>query len=109
MNRQEIEANYEISERGTIQSLGKFEGEMLYVPYFWELGLEGVYDEDFGNVYFFDVDEDDLAMFPELKGTYGLALEESDAGFVRATYFDTKKEYEEAVARCEDAPNEEGW
>jgi hypothetical protein len=45
MTREEILANYTVSDRGTILSPGKFEGEMLYVPYFWGMSMEGGCDE----------------------------------------------------------------
>jgi len=36
MNREEINETYQIDKNGIIQGPGKFEGEMLYVPYFYD-------------------------------------------------------------------------
>lgn len=89
MSRREILANYDIDNNGVITSLGKFEGEMLYVPYFWEIGLDGCADEDEDGVFTFDIDEDDLAEFPELAGVSKLMLEESEQGFVYSATVET--------------------
>ena len=40
MTRQEIESSYKI-ENGRIRSPGKFEGEMIYVPFYWNVFLDG--------------------------------------------------------------------
>ena len=82
MTRQEIMEMYDVNEQGVIKSPGKFEGEMLYVPYFWDLGLEGDYDFDEDGVFGFEISTEDIAQFPELAGVKVLLLEESDTGFV---------------------------
>lgn len=61
---------------------GKFEGEASYVPYFWELYLEGCADGDDGEVLRFEVTKDDRRIFPELKGRRSVRLFESSEGFV---------------------------
>ena len=75
-------------ENGRITSPGKFEGEAAYVPYFWDMGLDGMADEDYtdsnGAVWAFDVTADDIAFFPELKNVNRVELRESDQGFVSA-------------------------
>lgn len=83
MNRQEILANYTVDKRGIILSPGKFEGEMLYVPFFWNAFLEGFADRDNGKVIGFDITADDRAMFPELsKRKRTIRLIEREDGFV---------------------------
>lgn len=83
--RQEIERDYEI-EDGRITSPGKFEGEMVYAPYFWETGLEGGPDDvrfdDGIQVDIFYPDEQDLKQFPELEGVKSVEVWERFDGFV---------------------------
>ncbi len=81
MTRQEIERDYQV-ENGVIRSNGKFEGEAVYVPYFWDAFLNGMADRDNGRVLGFDLTADDKAMFPELKGRRTVRLYERDDGFV---------------------------
>lgn len=87
MTRQEIEQNYTV-ENGRITSPGKFEGESVFVPYFWEVGLDGGADRDDGRVYTFKFKRDDaeLIEWPELKkwlnGKRTLHLYEDTQGFV---------------------------
>lgn len=81
MTRAEIEATYKIVN-GRIASPGKFEGEMIYVPFFWEAFLNGRADRDDGTVLGFDVTAEDKAEFPELKGRRSVRLVERDDGFV---------------------------
>jgi hypothetical protein len=81
MTRHEIETEYKTAA-GRIISPGKFEGEMVYVPYFWEAYLNGCADRDDGRVLGFDVTAEDKAMFPELKGRRTVRLMERDDGFV---------------------------
>ena len=81
MTRQDIEKDYRV-ENGVIRTPGKFEGEAVYVPYFWEAFLNGMADRDNGRVLGFDLTADDKAMFPELKGRRTVRLYERDDGFV---------------------------
>lgn len=68
---------------------GKFEGEPVFAPYFWQLGLEGFADSDEGIVYLFRFDKDDkeFTEWPTLKKWLGrrrtLRLREDGNGFVR--------------------------
>jgi hypothetical protein len=81
MSRKEILDTYKVVD-GRIQSPGKFEGEMLYVPSYWDAGLEGLADEDDGKTYVFELSAVDKKEFPELGGKRKLKLVESDSGFV---------------------------
>ena len=81
MTRQEILDRYTLRD-GIIVSPGKFEGEMLYVPYFWEQYIDGGADEDDGDIISFTVTEDDVREFPELEGTSVVRLVVNDQGFV---------------------------
>jgi hypothetical protein len=81
MTRQEIEQEYKV-EGGRIVSPGKFEGEAVYVPYFWGAFLDGMADRDDGTVLGFDVSAEDKAQFPELKRRRTVRLLQRDDGFV---------------------------
>lgn len=88
VTREEILKLYDVDARGVIRSPGKFEGEMVYLPYFWEKVLEGWQDweeddeEGGGLVAGFMVTPEDRALFPELGGKTKLRIVEGDTGFV---------------------------
>lgn len=85
-----IRATYELfrlNELGVIQDPGKFEGEPIYVPFYWDMGLEGFADEDEtdgdgGNRYTFYLDDQDKAVWPELGSATRLHLSETETGFI---------------------------
>lgn len=81
MTRNEIEKQYDI-QNGIIRSPGKFEGEAIYVPYFWEIYLDGFADRDDGDILLFDVSAEDKKEFPELKKRHVVKLYCRDDGFV---------------------------
>jgi hypothetical protein len=86
MTRKEIEESYEVKD-GRICSPGKFEGEVIYAPYFWAFGLEGWADRDDGKVYGFDIHPDDRAEFPEIPADRRtINLDEADQGFVHTDH-----------------------
>lgn len=73
---------------------GKFEGEPVFAPYFWNLGLEGFSDRDDGHAFHFrlkfgkgSADNIILEKFPTLKTWLGrkrsLKIVEDSSGFVR--------------------------
>lgn len=83
MTRAEIIRDYDVDADGVIRSPGKFEGEMLYVPFYWDAYLNGCADRDDGRVLGFDITAEDREMFPELpKRKRTIRLVESDTGFV---------------------------
>src|SRR5215211_4995867 len=53
MTRLDIESEYDV-ENGQITSPGKFEGEPVYTPYFWESYLNGFFDDDDDGVLSFN-------------------------------------------------------
>ena len=67
---------------------GKFEGEEIYSPYFYDIGLDDGPDEiidnfyDYGTIYLFKVMKEDRALFPELKGVYTVSQVETNDGFI---------------------------
>jgi hypothetical protein len=101
--REEIIHTYRVDANGVIRNLGKFEAEMLYVPYFWDSGMNGFADEDISNVWFFRVDADDRRKFPEIGDIYGLSLWESEQGFVYCSEYETEAEYDKFVQGYLDA------
>jgi hypothetical protein len=82
ITRSEIEATYQVGN-GRITSPGKFEGQPIWVPYFWDKALEGWADDEAGNDPVFLVMPEDCLLFPELRGTLTLRLHEDSQGFVR--------------------------
>lgn len=89
MTRSEILATYTVDACGRITSSGKFEGEPIFAPHFWEVGLSGFADFDDGRTYGFRIGKADSEHkeFPELKRWLGrrrtLRLTDDDCGFVR--------------------------
>jgi hypothetical protein len=71
-----------------ITSPGKFEGEPIFAPHYWNIALEGFADADNGTAYTFKFtnDQDDFALWPELRQWLGrkrtLVLIEDDQGFI---------------------------
>jgi hypothetical protein len=83
MTRQDILKEFTVNERGVIQDLGKFENEMLYVPYFWDAYMNGFSDSDDGRILTFKVTPEDRAQFPEIsKKKRVVKLLQRDDGFV---------------------------
>lgn len=82
MNRNEILKEYAVNLHGVIKTPGKFEGEMLYVPFYWEIFLDGFADRDNGKILSFDVTKEDKLMFPELAKRKTVKLYQRDDGFV---------------------------
>lgn len=68
--------------QATVNRPGQFEGEAPWVPYFWDVYLAGMADDDDGETLFFTVDATDAAMFPELTIGMTVCLEQRDDGFV---------------------------
>lgn len=69
-----------------VKGPGKFEGEPIYAPYFWDLAMmSGEDDTEWDGdtmISVFDVSDEDLAMFPELNGVKTIRLWEDGNGFV---------------------------
>jgi hypothetical protein len=76
--RKELKKEFDTYADGIIRSPGKFEGQPLYVPYFWEQKPDAIK----GNVMCYEVLPKDKSEFPELKGRKVIKLIEDDMGFV---------------------------
>lgn len=55
---------YKTNEHGIITSPGKFEGEPDYVPHYWEMALQGLYDADGDGTFIFTINREDCDQFP---------------------------------------------
>lgn len=92
MTREQIEKEFNIDiKTGIILNPGKFEGEMIYVPYFWDAAMNGLADEDNTMseyddtpVSLFNINDEDREQFPELKEIITVELWEDSNGFVRS-------------------------
>ena len=88
MTREEIMEMYEVNKNGIIKSLGKFEGEMIYAPHFYDVSGNGeilsYMIEGCGEyAELIEIDDDDRKEFPELESiTKYILLIETDQGFV---------------------------
>jgi hypothetical protein len=82
MTRQQLEDEYDV-RNGRIRSPGKFEGEMIYVPFYWDVFLNGCADNDDGRRLVFKVTREDKDQFPELRRRRSVVLIEDEQGFVR--------------------------
>ena len=76
--------HFDVNDAGFITNPGKFEAEPLYVPYFWDLGLNGFFDNDDNHVFMFNIKDEDKKMFPELEkeNIRTIFVWEDDQGFV---------------------------
>lgn len=88
MTREDILEHYDVDENGFITSPGKFESEMIYVPYFYDLLMHGASDETIyssdGTIFkdIFNITSEDIQIFPELKGVQQIEISESEEGFI---------------------------
>ena len=75
---------YECDEQGRITSPGKFEGEMCYLPYFYDLSMQGdaEFDDEDGT-FTVDIQPEDRELFPQLAADQeSVTMIESESGFV---------------------------
>ena len=85
-----IRARYKDAAKGP----GKFEGESDWAVYLWDRSLEGCQDdtqydpEDDTPIEIFEVNDNDRAIFPELKNVVEVWLWEDSQGFVCTRTFD---------------------
>jgi hypothetical protein len=84
--RRDVENYFDLDLRGIITTPGKFQGELVYVPYFWEKGLDGWADDELGDEgYLFFTTPEDAKEFPELRGKDRVIVREREDGFVYET------------------------
>lgn len=84
MSRSDIVHRYRVEE-GRIQDEGPFQGQMLYVPYFWEAYLRGdAHDVSNDHVVLFGIHAEDLYEFPELLNRSVVRLRQDGKKVVEA-------------------------
>jgi hypothetical protein len=81
ITRDQILNTYE-TENDTITTPGKFEGEPIYTPYFYELAMNGAGNIITANSVVFTLAKSDTDQFPSLKGFKNVELTVSPSGFV---------------------------
>jgi len=87
MTREEILQNFAVNKYGIITNPGKFEGEPLYAPHFYDMILDGGSDLDFYDnsdemlFNIFKITSEDCIYFPELTDTLFLVCFEDEQGF----------------------------
>lgn len=87
---EEILAEYDVDGRRNrrIVTPGKFEGALVFTPFYYEAAQEGdgeTYDfPDGAGVIIFETTEEERAAFPELDGADYVGVEIEDNGFVSA-------------------------
>jgi hypothetical protein len=86
MTRKEIQDLYTTQRYSDgseyIRSPGKFEGEAIYIPYFWDLFLSGCADEDDGEIIRCEISDEDRKEFPELGDRTHVYFFQREDGFV---------------------------
>jgi len=102
--------SHNVDDHGIIRSPGKFEGAPRYLPYFWDMSLDGASDDAYDvcgiPTDFFIVDNADRAAYPELEDIYALSMWESDQGFVYHKTYQSSSEYEAARALAQEDDEE---
>jgi hypothetical protein len=101
MKRRDVLLGYSVSG-GRITTLGRFEGEPIYAPYFWGAVMDGggeelAFMDDGGGQYaaLVEVTDKDRAEFPELRAdTVNVLVIQSDVGFISATELDEEETLE---------------
>lgn len=85
MSRFELMRRYAVKD-GVIQDDGPFNGQMLYVPYFWEAYLAGNAQEvSEDHIVLFGLHSEDFREFPELHNRSVVRLRQlSDGKIVEA-------------------------
>lgn len=83
MTRAEVMKHYRTDAHGRIISPGAFEGEMIYLPHYWEAFMDGMVDFERGDVLGFYIEDDERREFPELgKRRRTVKLYQRSDGFI---------------------------
>ena len=83
MMREDVLEQYDVDASGRIKSPGKFEGEMIYLPYFWQASLEWGEQPNRNGVFSIKIEATDRDYFPEIpKHKRRIRFYEREDGFV---------------------------
>ena len=99
----EFAQRFDYDEHGLIINPGKFERECAFVPYFWNLSLNGfskviTLDHSLDTMWLIDVTEEEREEFLELQDADYVLMWETNQGFVLTEEFTEAtlpKEYHE--------------
>jgi hypothetical protein len=96
MTRDEIMRQYDVNKKGVILTPGRFAGQMLYIPYFWDKYLSGCADDTTGDFITFYITDDDRREFPELGQAESITFIEIGRTLIcelprRSTNFELKR------------------
>jgi len=83
VTRVSVEQDYEVKD-GRITSPGKYEGEPVWVPAYWDAAMCGCADDEENGAVSFTIDADDVALWPELSGVERIVLWQDEQGFVHS-------------------------
>lgn len=79
----DVRRDFDVSPGGRITTPGMFEGEMVWVPFYWGVYLDGYADRDDGEILGFDIAKGEHEAFPEMpKRKRTVRLYQRDDGFV---------------------------
>lgn len=86
--------NFNMDKDGIITDPGKFEGESIIIPYFYNEILEGSADDDFEEEHGIIIEKEDREAYPQhiFSQDYGVVLKITDDGFVKGKIL-SKAEY----------------
>ena len=80
----DIRKEFTLNAKGHIANAGKFEGEPLWIAYFYNKGLLGFSDWDDGKQFKFVITKDDRDLFPDIPPKRRVIyVWEDPQGFVR--------------------------
>jgi hypothetical protein len=82
--------NYTLEHR-IIRNPGRYEGEIYYIPIYWEMVLDGSADNEYIDdnnnlIAVFHIGRDDINSYPELSDTLRLELWQSEDGFIYSNH-----------------------
>lgn len=108
--REDISERFKVSGNGTIRDPGPFEGQPLFIVYYYE---EETADDEFEDefardVVFIEPDALDRETFPELQGIACLWIWEGDSGHVHSARYSTLAEEKSARDELEQRIDDEG-
>lgn len=82
MNRELVFAMFQVDETGIIRTPGPFEGQNLYIPYFWYLHISGYREDVHDGIITFQIRMEDRAQFPELANRDVVRLKQQENGMI---------------------------